>query len=135
MVFAAGETIEILEETNADWWKGQNARGETGLFPANHVEKVVVTKTPPAVPVLPALPGRRMVAPMPNEKASYDPMASAPPQPPVQQQEVPQKKNKFGKYGNTVCLHVICEDVISTERLIDRWLNLLQVALDLVPVR
>ncbi|KAF8515381.1 SH3 domain-containing protein [Hysterangium stoloniferum] len=97
--FAAGETIDIVEETNADWWKGRNARGETGLFPSNYVEKIAATNAPGAVP---ALPNRRMVAPISNEKASYDPMVSAPPQPPVQQQEVPQKKGKFGKYGNTM---------------------------------
>jgi len=97
--FAAGETIDILEETNADWWKGRNARDETGLFPSNYVEKIGATSTPAVVP---AVPSHRMVAPISNEKASSDPIMSAPPQPPVQQEEVPKKKGKFGKYGNTM---------------------------------
>ncbi|KAF8588894.1 SH3-domain-containing protein [Ramaria rubella] len=98
--FSAGEVIEILEETNADWWKGKNPRGETGLFPSNYVEKIA-----PAAALAPApaySPPGRMVAPIPNEKASYSPMPMAPSGPPMQeqQQQAPPKKNKFGKYGN-----------------------------------
>jgi len=95
--FSAGENIEILEETNADWWKGQNSRGETGLFPSNYVEKVsgnTQFQPPPN--------GGRMVAPIPEK--GYSPMPVAPPEPaaPQQEQGAPPKKNKFGKYGGTM---------------------------------
>ncbi|KAI9846518.1 MAG: hypothetical protein M1837_003939 [Sclerophora amabilis] len=33
-----GEEITILEIGDPDWWMGQNARGEQGLFPSNYVE-------------------------------------------------------------------------------------------------
>lgn len=33
--FAEGETIEEIEQIDEGWWKGKNARGEEGLFPAN----------------------------------------------------------------------------------------------------
>ncbi|KAF8484375.1 SH3 domain-containing protein [Gautieria morchelliformis] len=62
--FMAGETIEILEETNADWWKGKNSRGQTGLFPSNYVEKVAPTSTGPpcslAVAWLHPFPARKL---------------------------------------------------------------------------
>ncbi|KAL4247939.1 hypothetical protein ABKN59_008943 [Abortiporus biennis] len=47
--FSAGETIEIVSETNPDWWTGK-CRGKQGLFPSNHVEKIdsASTSTPPA---------------------------------------------------------------------------------------
>jgi len=37
--FSAGDVIEILEETNADWWTGR-FRGKQGVFPSNYVEKI-----------------------------------------------------------------------------------------------
>jgi len=95
--FSEGETIEIIEETNADWWKGKNSRGQIGLFPANYVEKVAAA--PPA-------PGR-MVAPIPSEKMGYSPAPYMAPPPPVVQADAtapPEqpKKSRFGKLGNTV---------------------------------
>lgn len=85
---------------------GKNSRGETGLFPSNYVEMVVAPVAPPG------FSGHRMVAPLPNEKSSYNPMPVGPPEPEPQQQQQdqPPKKNKFGKLGNTVretgtCLH------------------------------
>ncbi|KAJ7242759.1 hypothetical protein B0H12DRAFT_1131941 [Mycena haematopus] len=42
--FRAGDTIEIIEETNADWWTGR-LNGREGVFPANYVEKL-----PPPAP-------------------------------------------------------------------------------------
>ncbi|KAI9685339.1 MAG: hypothetical protein M1820_010815 [Bogoriella megaspora] len=35
-----GEYVENIEMVDEDWWMGQNARGETGLFPSNYVELV-----------------------------------------------------------------------------------------------
>ncbi|KAL8730607.1 MAG: hypothetical protein Q9166_003920 [cf. Caloplaca sp. 2 TL-2023] len=35
-----GEHIMNIEMVDADWWMGENARGEVGLFPSNYVELV-----------------------------------------------------------------------------------------------
>ncbi|KAL9085356.1 MAG: hypothetical protein Q9165_007647 [Trypethelium subeluteriae] len=35
-----GEYVTNIEMVDEDWWMGQNARGETGLFPSNYVELV-----------------------------------------------------------------------------------------------
>jgi drebrin-like protein len=32
-----------------DWWMGENARGQSGLFPSNYVELVEGDDAPPAV--------------------------------------------------------------------------------------
>lgn len=32
--------IEVVTETNADWWAGRNRSGKQGLFPSNYVEKL-----------------------------------------------------------------------------------------------
>ncbi|CAL1715950.1 unnamed protein product [Somion occarium] len=48
--FSAGEIIEIVDETNGDWWTGK-CRGRQGLFPSNHVEKISTPATsPPPAP-------------------------------------------------------------------------------------
>ena len=39
MPFSAGDIIEIIDETNADWWRGR-FNGKEGLFPSNYVEKL-----------------------------------------------------------------------------------------------
>ncbi|KAI5998721.1 SH3 domain-containing protein [Pisolithus albus] len=38
--FHAGEIIEIISETNEDWWTGRNRAGKQGLFPSAYVEKL-----------------------------------------------------------------------------------------------
>jgi hypothetical protein len=38
--FHVGEIIEIVNETNADWWTGRNKAGKEGLFPSSYVEKL-----------------------------------------------------------------------------------------------
>ena len=117
MSFGEGETIEILEETNADWWKGRNSHGETGLFPANYVERIAA----PAV----SAPSR-LVAPMPSEKPQHQVYGYAPPPPqsyavqaPPPPAEIPapqgppKKPSKFGKLGSTVRLfHVDLSETI-----------------------
>ncbi|MCJ1287969.1 hypothetical protein MMC26_007322 [Xylographa opegraphella] len=35
-----GEQVTNIEMVDDDWWMGENARGETGLFPSNYVELV-----------------------------------------------------------------------------------------------
>ncbi|GAA5937888.1 SH3 domain-containing protein [Sporobolomyces koalae] len=50
--FQPGDIIEIVEEVNADWWKG-SLNGQTGLFPANHVERIQeghAARAPPPPP-------------------------------------------------------------------------------------
>jgi len=38
--FEAGEIIEVITETNSDWWTGCSRSGRQGLFPSNYVEKL-----------------------------------------------------------------------------------------------
>ncbi|KAF6754511.1 hypothetical protein DFP72DRAFT_899285 [Ephemerocybe angulata] len=45
--FRAGDTIEVIEETSAEWWTGR-CRGREGLFPSNYVERL--TRTPSPLP-------------------------------------------------------------------------------------
>ncbi|XP_026064000.1 GRB2-related adapter protein-like [Carassius auratus] len=37
--FSAGEIIEILDRSDASWWRGR-LRGRTGLFPSNYTEPI-----------------------------------------------------------------------------------------------
>ena len=32
-----GEVITVLERDDGGWWRGENARGDVGLFPFNYV--------------------------------------------------------------------------------------------------
>ncbi|THH11011.1 hypothetical protein EW145_g925 [Phellinidium pouzarii] len=119
--FKAGDVIEIVAETNDDWWTGKH-KGKQGLFPTNHVEKL----SAPSFAAAPATPVRAVLSPPPQ----YDQSAAAPrekpayrafgaahhgadkPPPPgstavnsVGLQEADgqhNKKSKFGKYGNTM---------------------------------
>ena len=81
--FSAGEVIEIIDETNADWWTGR-CRGRQGLFPSNHVEKIPSTSTPVASPLPPPMAVNPIgpAAPSPpsgyqNEKPVYRPFGAA----------------------------------------------------------
>ncbi|KAL1949795.1 hypothetical protein VTO73DRAFT_8676 [Trametes versicolor] len=129
--FSAGETIEIVDETNADWWTGK-CRGRQGLFPANYVELLDTSRgaPPPPAPSMPGMPMGPMhmssyhqpppgppqqygMPPHEPEKAamyqqqpSYAPQPIMSPmqvaQPQQQEQQPPPKKNKFGKLGSTM---------------------------------
>ena len=52
-----GDVVTIIEEVNADWWKGRSeSSGQTGLFPSNRVERIggananASRNVPPAAP-------------------------------------------------------------------------------------
>ncbi|KAF8072176.1 SH3 domain-containing protein [Lyophyllum atratum] len=84
--FAAGDIIEIIEETNADWWTGK-AHGRQALFPSTYVEKIA--------------PGAAVTATPAPAKTAYRPFGAS-----HHGQEgaggVNSKKGKFGKYKDTM---------------------------------
>jgi hypothetical protein len=92
--FSKGDVIEIVEEINADWYRGR-LNGKQGLVPSAYVEKIApVTKsTQPYKPFVAAYHG--MTAPPPpgggtnhiglQEKAGTE-----------------EKKDKMDRYKNTV---------------------------------
>ncbi|RDB16663.1 Class E vacuolar protein-sorting machinery protein HSE1 [Hypsizygus marmoreus] len=49
LTFRAGDTIDIIAETNPDWWTG-TLHGKQGLFPSNYVEKIPGSAAPPPPP-------------------------------------------------------------------------------------
>ncbi|KIY53796.1 hypothetical protein FISHEDRAFT_63265 [Fistulina hepatica ATCC 64428] len=118
--FREGDIIEIVAETNADWWTGR-CGGKEGLFPSNYVDRLppVAPKSgslylapQPAYPAYNAPPPPNVYSPPPPQgygppPAPYGaPVLYQPPPPPQSVQEAPppeeKKKNKFGKYGNTL---------------------------------
>lgn len=56
--FEAGEIVEVVTETNADWWMGRNRSGKQGLFPSNYVEKL---PPPNLSPILVPEPRKSMI--------------------------------------------------------------------------
>jgi len=104
--FGADDIIEIVEETNADWWMGK-VHGKQALFPSSYVERIAAAPAPSA----------RTVAPVPAQaKTPYRPFGAAlhggsvPPPAgagvnSVGLQQAPgqeEKKSKYGKYGDTM---------------------------------
>lgn len=92
--FDAGDVIEIVEELNADWYKGR-LDGREGLLPASYVEKIVSTG--------------RSSKPYKPFGAAYHGLSAPPPagQGPneVGLEEKPgqeEKKSKFAAYKGTV---------------------------------
>ncbi|KAJ7746614.1 hypothetical protein B0H16DRAFT_1320819 [Mycena metata] len=77
--FRAGDTIEIVAETNADWWTGRH-NGKQGLFPSNYVEKL-----PPSGPspyqARESYSGNPSMPSFPSQPA-YQPPSGPPYQPP-----------------------------------------------------
>lgn len=127
--FQAGDIIEIVAETNADWWTGK-VNGKQGLFPSNYVEKMSPSISPPSYPP-PSDSRRQTPAPSPvpynsGPPVPYQPAYNGPPQgyqspppqpytpymgppsqaPPPQQvvvqQAPPAKPNRFGGLGQVV---------------------------------
>ncbi|BGP35705.1 hypothetical protein JCM10296v2_007557 [Rhodotorula toruloides] len=128
LAFKSGDIITIEEEVNADWWKG-SLYGQTGLFPANHVERLnsAASPAPPPpsaangdgynvpysqptqqtwTPPPPPSAGPTYAYQQPQYYGSEKPY-NAPPPPPQQVVVTPQaapgpvdpKKNKLGKFG------------------------------------
>ncbi|KAI5120209.1 hypothetical protein M0805_006315 [Coniferiporia weirii] len=63
--FRAGDIIEIVSETNVDWWTGK-LHGQQGLFPSNYVERIETR--------MPASPGRApKPVPAPMGRPGYGP--------------------------------------------------------------
>jgi len=101
LTFAAGDTIEIIEETNADWWTGR-VDGRQGLFPSTYVEKL-----PRAVS--PGNTGATEKKPYKPFGAAYQGMDSPPPASQggvnslgLQEKEGTHPKERFGQYKNTL---------------------------------
>ncbi|TEB34807.1 SH3-domain-containing protein [Coprinellus micaceus] len=100
LVFSAGDIIEIVDETNPDWWTGR-FNGREGLVPANYVEKI--ESAPP-------MPQPSRAGPYKPFGAAYHGVQNTPP--PAGQgtndvglQEHPdteKKKGKYGALGNTM---------------------------------
>jgi LAS seventeen-binding protein 1/2 len=60
--FSAGDIIDIIEETNDDWWTGR-VHGREGLFPSNHVEKLNAPRNIPPAPAPAKKPAKKPYKP------------------------------------------------------------------------
>jgi len=102
LIMSIGDIIDIVEETNADWWTGRN-RGKQGLFPSNYVQMLLpetssFKEKPHGVPGQTdpsGHPPSQQMNPIDNTPA----VNSVGLQPDEGQDK---KKNKFGKFGNTM---------------------------------
>lgn len=106
--FRAGDIIEIVSETNVDWWTGK-LNGRQGLFPSNYVEKLPDVRDAPASPGRAPIPvpaptgssyGRfppsneyQAPPPFPSGPSSYN----APPPPPPSWNGPPQPYNAYNE--------------------------------------
>ncbi|KAF9237641.1 hypothetical protein BU15DRAFT_75837 [Melanogaster broomeanus] len=130
--FQAGEIIEIVSETNEDWWTGRNKAGNNGLFPATYVEKLLQHPPPNLTPMFFPEPKsktftdsrtgsveQRYSSPAPPQQfpfsappQQYPPPSGAPgyhpptgPPGPAALQPIPQQqpqKKRFGGLGQTM---------------------------------
>lgn len=97
--FSKGDIIEVIVETNADWWEGKvQGTSKKGLFPANHVERIHAPPPGPPPGDAPAFqPYRSTHANMQHyDNNGVNQVGLAPPQ------EDQAKKSKFGKLGSTM---------------------------------
>jgi len=119
LVFSEGDVIEIVDETNADWWTGK-CNGRQGLFPSSYVKKIEAPAASAYSPPPAWTPAMSMPFVEPNayqppqEKPAYKPFGAAyhgsDAPPPVggtnsvglQEVNQEKKKSRFGKYGNTM---------------------------------
>lgn len=73
-----GDVISIIEEVNADWWKGRSeSTGTEGLFPSNRVERIGTN--PPLRNLPPAAPPSSTFGIGEKEKDVLPPTYNAPP--------------------------------------------------------
>jgi len=106
LAMSVGDVIDIVEETNGDWWTGRN-RGKRGLFPSNYVQKL--PQDSPSQPYSEKSYGAPGYIdhgghPPPQQMNPGDNMPavnSVGLQPDEGQDK---KKGKFGKFGGTVRL-------------------------------
>ena len=104
LTMSTGDIIDIVAETNADWWTGRN-RGKQGLFPSNYVQKLPPEASPQPYQEKPyGVPGYTNYGnnPPPQQVNLGDntPAVNSVGLQPDGGQD--KKKNKFGKLGNTV---------------------------------
>ena len=101
MSFSAGDVIEIVEETNADWWVGK-FNGKQAMFPSNYVERI----EPAAAVSGAAGPTRKPYKPFGAALHGSDlppPAGQGVNSLGLQEKEgTEEKKSRFGRYGNTV---------------------------------
>jgi hypothetical protein len=106
LTFYKDDIIEIISETNADWWTGK-VNGRTGLFPSNYVEKLV-HPVPPALanlnPSSPSNPQQIVVhvhnnQPQPEDSQPYVPYRGTHPQ---VQHEAERKDGKYTQLKSTM---------------------------------
>ncbi|KAJ3794888.1 SH3-domain-containing protein [Lentinula aff. detonsa] len=110
--FRAGDIIEVVQETNNDWWTG-SYNGREGLFPSTYVEKLPpsspLSRPPPPSRYGPPPSGYYQSPPPPQAYNSFPyPPGPPPPGPVVVSASAPPapldqpKKSKFGGMGNTL---------------------------------
>jgi len=106
LTFYKDDIIEIISESNADWWTGK-VNGRTGLFPSNYVEKLV-HPVPPALANLnsssPSNPQQivlhvHQTQPEASQQPQYVPHRGTQAAPPVQHHESERPEKKEGKYS------------------------------------
>ncbi|KAJ7454815.1 hypothetical protein FB451DRAFT_1342415 [Mycena latifolia] len=74
--FRAGDTIEIVAETNLDWWTGRH-NGRQGLFPSNYVEKLPAPTSSSPYQSRDSYPSNAAMPSFPNQPAPYQPPTGA----------------------------------------------------------
>ncbi|KAF8907371.1 SH3 domain-containing protein [Gymnopilus junonius] len=132
LAFEAGDIVEIVEETNADWWTGR-VNGKQGLFPSAYVERLAQAPAPGPSAAAPkayrpfgaALHGSDLPPPSGQGINSLGLQEKA---------GTEQKKDKYGQYKSTVSsINVYPVDSLMLD-LILSWLILQLEVLDLEQV-
>ncbi|KAJ6570226.1 SH3 domain-containing protein [Mycena vulgaris] len=106
--FRAGDTIEIVAETNLDWWTGRH-NGRQGLFPSNYVEKLPPPAPPSPYQTRDSYPSNPAMPSFPNQPPYQSPTVYSAPgyQPPpiggyqpMYQQTPPGPQQMGGQYNS-----------------------------------
>jgi len=104
LTMSSGDIIDIVEETNTDWWTGRN-RGKQGFFPSNYIEKLPPdSSSQPYQEKLHSAPAYTNYGnnPPPQQMNPVDNTAPVNPVGLQPDEGQDKKKGKFGKFGNTV---------------------------------